>query len=484
MDDKGLIKSILSLREWQDFDCKRVLAKPGKLIETIVAFANTDGGILAIGLEDPTKAVGDARLIGINEKPENAAELLHLIKTDISPALGDIRHFEIPIMNVLGKPDKLYVFNIHKSNDVHSLRSGDTFVRRGDKTVKIGSVEITRLKYEKGSIKFEDELSGVSDLECLDQDLLQSFRKDISSIETDMWQVLKDNGLAAGKDGNRQLVKGAILLFAKNPAVILKKKCSVKISHYHGNKPSFTGEPNFVRRPLTIEGPLLYQIQQTVKYFEDVVRSSPPKLKGASFTPSFMIPAWVFQEAVANAVIHRNYAVEDDIQVRFFSNRIEVESPGTYPGHITVLNIRKERFARNPMILRVLNRFANPPNLDIGEGVNRMFEVMREANLYEPLYVPVEHSPHSVLVVLWNMQKIEYWDVVSGYLDKNGSITNVQARKITGISDTLKMSRLLKEWVEKRLIEKMGSGKRSAVYVKPGHDISKSLFSQGIENRN
>ncbi len=477
MDDKDLIKGILSLREWQGFDCKRVLAKPGKLLETIVAFANTDGGILVLGLEDIKKASGEARLIGINERLDHVAELLHLVKTDISPALGNITHFEIPIMNTLGKPDKLYVFNVHKSNDIHSLRSADTFVRRGDKTVKIGSVEITRLKYEKGSIKFEDELSSISDLECLDQNLLQSFRKDISSTETDMWQILKDNGLAAGISGNRQLVKGAVLLFAKNPAVILKKKCAVKISHYHGNEPSFTGEPNFVRRPFTIEGPLLYQIQQAVKYFEDVVRSSPPSLRGASFAPSFMIPVWAFQEAVANAVIHRNYAVEDDIQVRFFSDRIEVESPGTYPGHITVLNIRKERFARNPMILRVLNRFANPPNLDIGEGVNRMFEVMREANLYEPLYIPAEHSPHSVLVVLWNMQKIVYWDIVSDYLVKKGSITNVQARKITGISDTLKMSRLLKEWVEKRLIEKIGSGKRSTVYVKPGHDILKNLFS-------
>lgn len=477
MDDQKFVKIILGFKEWQKFDCKRALAKPGRLLETIISFANADGGILAIGLEDPAKASGEARLIGIDEKPEHVAELLHLIKTDISPALGDLRHFEISVTNVLGKPDNLYIFNIYKSNDVHSLRSGDTFVRRGDKTVKIGSVEITRLKYEKGSIKFEDELSGISDLECLDQGLLESFRKDIGSVETNVWQFLKDNGLAAGKNGNRQLVKGALLLFAKNPAVVLKKKCSIKISHYHGTEPSFTGEPNFVERPFTIEGPLFYQIQEAVKYFDDIVKSSPPKLKGASFFPSFMIPSWVFQEAVANAVIHRNYAVEDDIQVRFFSNKVEIESPGTYPGHITVANIRKERFARNPVILRVLNRFANPPNLDIGEGVNRMFEMMREANLYEPLYVPAENRPHSVLVFLWNMQKIEYWDVVSEYLDKKGSIKNVQARKITGISDTLKMSRLLKEWVDKKLIEKIGSGKRSTAYVKPGYDISNNLFS-------
>jgi ATP-dependent DNA helicase RecG len=206
-------------------------------------------------------------------------------------------------------------------------------------------------------------------------------------------------------------------------------------------------------------------------------------LSGASFNPTFLIPEWAFQEAITNAVIHRNYFVQDDIQVRFFDDRVEVESPGTYPGHITVENIRDERFARNPLILRTLNRFQTAPNLDIGEGVDRMFKVMKEKNLYEPLYFPPTIRPNTVLLLLLNIHKIEYWDTVSKYLDKNYRVTNKTAREITGVHDVLKMSRLLRGWVEKELLEKISKTKKDSYYRKPGQEVPKGLFSRGVDNR-
>jgi len=144
-----------------------------------------------------------------------------------------------------------------------------------------------------------------------------------------------------------------------------------------------------------------------------------------------MIPEWAFQEAITNAVIHRNYFVQDDIQVRIFDDHIEVESPGTYPGHITIENIQSERFARNPTILRTLNRFQSAPNLDIGEGVNRIFQIMKESNLYDPRFFPVSERPNSVLLWLYNLQRIEYWDTVLQYLVEKHRITNKIAREIT-----------------------------------------------------
>jgi len=262
------------------------------------------------------------------------------------------------------------------------------------------------------------------------------------------------------------------LLFGNNPSVLLKTKCGIKITRYCGIKPSYGEESNFAHRPFTIEGPLIYQIKKAYDYFKNLVRNSPPKLKASSFIPSFLIPTSVYQEAITNAVIHRNYSVQNDIQVIFFDDRIEIESPGTYPGQITINNIRKERYARNPMILRTLNRFNNPPNLDIGEGVDRMFKLMNENNLYEPLYFPPTVVPNNVLLYLLNLQKINYWDSVNKFLIDHLTINNKQAKIVTGISDTLKMSRLLKTWVDKRLLEMKDSGyKGSTYYCKPGTNI-------------
>lgn len=477
MNDKELTQLLLDNREWQTFECKRAAVQPIKLLEVANAFANTEGGFLVIGLGDPEKIKKENnRLIGISENFDNVSEFLKLIEKEMDPPLRLWSKFEVEIRNVSGANDKLLVVNIRKSNDVHSLKKGDTFVRKGRQNVKIGSSEIIRLKYEKGSIRFEDEQSDVSDLDVLDKFLFGQYKKDTQSESLDDWQFLKDNGLAAGGRGNYKLTKSGILLFAKNPSVAIKNKCGIKISHYYGKKPTYSGEPNFVRRPFTIEGPLLFQIEKTLEYFREVVKASPPKLSGSTFKPSLLIPEWAFQEAITNTVIHRNYFLQNDIQVRFFDDRIEVESPGTYPGHITVNNIRVERFSRNPIIQRTLNRFQSAPNLDIGEGVDRMFEIMKQNNLYEPLFVPPSSRPNSVLVVLFNMQKIEYWDTVSKYLDENYRITNGDARRITGIQDSVKMSRLLKSWVIRGLLERIDKGYRGSFYYKKvGVEVPKKL---------
>lgn len=484
MDDQKIIQILLDTQEWQTFECKRAAVQPYKLLETVVAFANTDGGFIAVGLEDPAKANRNSRLIGISENTDNVSEFLKLIEKEIDPPIRLWSKFELEITNTKKKKDKLLAVNIKKSNDVHSLKKGDTFVRRGNQNIKIGSTEIIRLKYEKGAVKFEDEPSGITLLETLDADLLTQYKKETNSESQDDWQFLKDNGLAIKRDRKFELTKAGVLLFDRNPSVELRSKCSIKITHYYGTKPTYSGEPNFVRRPFTIEGPLLYQIKQSLGYFTEAVKNSSPKLSGGVFKPSLMIPDWAFQEAVTNAVIHRNYFVENDIQIRFFDDRVEVESPGTYPGHITVGNIRSERFSRNPIILRTLNRFQSAPNLDIGEGVDRMFKVMKESNLYEPLYFPPSVRPNSVLLFLFNLQKVEYWDTVSKFIDENYRINNNEARRITGINDTLKMSRLLKTWVLKGLLEKVGIGFRGNTYYrKPGVEIPQGIpFSKGVEN--
>ncbi len=476
MDDKEIVQIFLDTQEWQTFECKRAAIEPAKLLETAVAFANTDGGYIVVGLEDPSKAQRDQRLIGISENPDNLSEFLKLIEKEIEPPLGPWNKFELDIVNVGGKPDKLFVINVKKSDDVHSLKRGDTFMRKGRQNVKIGSTEIMRLKYEKGAIKFENEKSGITALEELESALFSQYKKDTAAEGLDDWQFLKDNGLAVGQPGKFELTKAGVLLFGKNPSVTLKNKCGIKISHYYGTKASYTGKPNFVTRPFTIEGPLLKQIEQAIEYFRNVVKNSPPKLSGASFNPTFLVPEWAFQEAITNAVIHRNYFVQDDIQVRFFDDRVEIESPGTYPGHITVQNIRNERFARNPIILRTLNRFQVAPNLDIGEGVDRMFKVMKEKDLYEPIFFPPTTRPNSVLLFLLNLQKVEYWDTVSKYLDEHYRITNREARNITSITDTIKMSRFLKLWVTKGLLEKIDSKFKGGVfYKKAGVIIPKKL---------
>src|SRR3989339_534848 len=482
--DKELLDLILSTNEWQTFDCKRALIKPAKLLEAVIAFANTAGGIIALGVEDPLKAEEKNSLFGFKKNENIFSDFIKLENKNIAPPLKLFRTLEIAVVHTKKQPDKILIISVGKSDEVHSLRNGDTFVRRGDQCVKIGSQEIIRIKYEKGAIKFEDESANECSFDDLDQELVNKFKKDVSGERTETCQLFKDNGLAIKRDSAFKLTKGGVLLFAKNPSVLLKGKFGIKISHYYGNKANYSGDPNFVRRPFTIEGSLIKQIEKAMEYFKEIIYSAPPKLKNSAFKTTFKIPEWAFQEAVTNAVIHRNYSVSDDIQIRFFDNRIEIESPGGFPGHISIHNILTERCSRNPIILRTINRFSDAPNLDIGEGVNRMFRVMEDENLYSPVYFPTSLKPNTVFLILYNIEKVEAWDIVNKYLESNYRITNKIARQITDVPDTLKMTRVLKKWVEEGLLQKVGTNAKKVVYyIKPGRDIPLDLFSKRSENK-
>jgi ATP-dependent DNA helicase RecG len=77
----------------------------------------------------------------------------------------------------------------------------------------------------------------------------------------------------------------------------------------------------------------------------------------------------VVKEAIVNAAIHRDYRLNRDIFIRIFDDRIEVESPGTFPGNMTPENVgHMSSKARNPLIAQNLREFPVVPNIDAGEG--------------------------------------------------------------------------------------------------------------------
>ena len=94
--------------------------------------------------------------------------------------------------------------------------------------------------------------------------------------------------------------------------------------------------------------------------------------------------AWI--EGIVNAVVHRSYSLGGDhIRVEIFDDRVEIASPGRFPGLVRIADPRKiVRFARNPRVARVCAdlRFGQ----ELGEGIRRMFEEMRMHGLAEPLY--------------------------------------------------------------------------------------------------
>jgi len=177
---------------------------------------------------------------------------------------------------------------------------------------------------------------------------------------------------------------------------------------------------------------------------------------------SVAYPVTALHEIITNAVIHRDYSIADDIHIRIFDNRVEVVSPGTLPAHITPDNILEERFARNGVIVRLINKFPNPPNKDVGEGLNTAFRAMREMKLKPPL---VSQPGGKVKVVLRHEPLATPDELILEFLETREQITNKQAREICFIGSENQMKHIFQRMMATNLIELVpGTTRYTAAY--------------------
>jgi ATP-dependent DNA helicase RecG len=214
--------------------------------------------------------------------------------------------------------------------------------------------------------------------------------------------------------------------------------------------------------PLTIEGPAYKLIQQAVQCTISMLESMPVGTEGFE---RVSYPRESIHEIITNAVLHRDYSLNDEIHVRVFNNRIEVQSPGTLPGHVTVSNILDERFSRNPRLVRLINKYKYPPNKDVGEGLNTAFEAMRKLKLKDPI---IEQGDGSVKATLKHERLAPAEEMISNFLRATDEINNSTARKITYIGSENAVKRIFQKMIESGIIERI-----------PGRSLSKTGYRKG-----
>jgi len=154
------------------------------------------------------------------------------------------------------------------------------------------------------------------------------------------------------------------------------------------------------------------------------------KIMGVKGLTNVNYPPETIWEILVNAVIHRDYSISDDIHILVFNNRIEIKSPGRLPGYVTIENILDARFSRNSKIVRVLNKYKDPVNKDMGEGLNTAFQRMEEFRLKSPI---ISEDGNYIKVVIPHSSLASPEETVLEYLKNNPQIKNREARVITGV---------------------------------------------------
>jgi ATP-dependent DNA helicase RecG len=456
--DEAQAGLLIQIEEGQFSDVKAIAITPAKLSNTISAFANTDGGDLYIGISEQLLG-GNAKKREWSGFPDVEAANGHLQAFERAFPLG--KDFQYEFLRSPMRSGVVLHVQVCRTPGIIKATDGKPYIRRGAQNLPQDTPEqLRRLEFTKGVISFEGHPVNADPGIIINSEITNHFLDSVvPKGQPEMW--LRKQQLIV----NDMPTVGGLLLFADEPQAVLPKRCGIKVYRYQTNEETgFRDVLSFI--PITVEGCLYEQIKKAVAV--TVAEVEKTRSLGAQRLEKIKYPPETLHEIITNAVIHRDYSIADDVHVRIFDNRIEVQSPGRLPAHVTPKNILDERFARNGAIVRLLNKFPDPPNRDVGEGLNTAFDKMRELGLREPI---IEERDSDLLVTILHEPLASKEEAILKYLDENGTIMNKKAREITFLKDPDQMKRILQKMVDKGVIELVpGTRRGGAKYRKKQRD--------------
>ena len=332
------------------------------LASEIVAFANSNGGTIFIGVADDGSLLGLAMedVARVNQLISNAAS--QLVRSPLTVQTENVALENGRIVIVLTVPkgvDKPYF----DKNGVIWLKSG------ADKR-RVNSKEELRRFFQLSAQFYADELPTKAGIDKLDKLRFRDFLRDVHNREypdsdAEMIQLLQNMNLAT-EEGYLNLA--AVLMFAEQPEWTTPQFV-IKTIRYPGNEihaTDYLDTEDFT-------GPLRKVFDDALAF---IMRNLHKVQAGggvnAPGTPE--IPASVFEELLVNALVHRDYLVSAAIRLFIFDNRIEIISPGHLPNNLTVEKIRAGNSnIRNPILTSYVAKGLLPYH-GLGSGIKRALE--------------------------------------------------------------------------------------------------------------
>lgn len=372
------IEEVLAFEEMQIFDRKSVNIEPKALAIPIIAFANADGGTVAIGISDKTR-----RIEGIDYDIQKLNELLR-VPFDFCIPTVKIEIEKMPCVDYKGRENHVLLMQVEPSMQVHANQADEVFMRVGDKSKKLTFEERLQLMYDKGERFFEDKPVPEADIEDIDLVFVKGYIDRIGYSKTPIEYLKENKGFVKEKNGKVQISSAAILLFGKNPQLYFPRAQCAIYSVMKEPRNGLAAQMNVIK-DVIFEGNILKVVTDAVAYLDTQIKEKTYLGKEGLFITEEEYPKFVRQEIIVNAITHRDYSIRGtDIQIKMFDDRIVVESPGKLPGLVKTDNIRHTHFSRNPKIAEFLKAYSFVK--EYGEGVDRMYKELEAAGLQGPEY--------------------------------------------------------------------------------------------------
>ena len=330
------------------------------ILDALSAMANADGGELVVGIEDDGLATGvphsDVYLQTMCEAP-NRPDL-------VFPLL----HCECDVV-VLPEGERLLHFVVHPTCDVHRLADGRCLLRIRDANIPLSQRQIPGLEKTKHQRHTERAVVADAHLDDLDFALIADGLGN-GTVEA----LLHNLDLVVAQDGHMAPRLVALLLFGKD-VTRWQTGCGIVFEKWQDDAPVLTQE---------FYGPLAGLLPGVFAFIQKHI----PSRERFPFGAVPIYPNTVWQEAIVNAVLHRDYAVKErPISIRLFDDRMEICSPGLPPRPITANRLNRTRgfhVSRNPLLFRAW--WALGHGGDGGEGTQDMRRAMMREGLAAPVF--------------------------------------------------------------------------------------------------
>lgn len=447
------IVELIHQGENKTLELKETLPKNDSIAKTVVAFSNTSGGKLIIGVNDKREVVG------IDDK--DIFELQDRIASHIFDSCHPNILPEIYTLNIHGKI--VLVIEVSRGNLLpyylkHYGKASGVYVRLGA-TNRQASREMTdELERQRVHQSFDEQIAWDTSLDSLDITPLQSaFGKIGKTLDHAKLLSLK---LIKQEQGKDYPTHGLLILLGAYEHV------EIKCARFKGTSMAvFLDKKEYT-------GDLFSQLELTELFIKNHLRLK-AEILGLQRTQTYEIPIPAIREALVNAIVHRDYSnFGRDIKVGIYDDILNIVSPGGLPNGVTIDEVLSGRSEiRNKVVARVFKELGYIEQW--GSGLSRMHELCRVANIQEPKTKESGDFFDIEFVRPIADEKVSdtagYMPDTAGYLpeqEKNildylqthQNITSKEVEELLHVKER-RARELLKQMCEKNLLVKLGSAR-------------------------
>jgi ATP-dependent DNA helicase RecG len=434
------------------------------LAETLAALANADGGVVLLGVSPRGAVQPGADAPALRDLALEAGLLTEPPLILPSPQIMESLGAALVLVQV---PEGL--------PHVYSLK-GVYWTRSGANNRPLATSELRQLLLDRSESGYESKAAADARLADLDEGRISRYLDQVGlPPDADALQALLSRGCitrltAEGVPATEPAPTVAgLLLFGRDPQRFLRS-AEVICVRYAGE---VMGD-EFVRQD--IGGVLADQVRQAEAFVTSNMRRG-MRIRGLAREETTEYPLPVVREAIVNAIAHRDYSIRGEgIRVLMFSDRLEVYSPGRLPGHVTLANLKDERYSRNEAIVAVLSDMGYIERL--GYGIDRMIATMQEAGLPAPAF---EETSAGFRVTLRSASpdlvspaaQAQQWghsflnerqEAALAHIRQHGRVTNGDLAELYPDVHAETIRRDLADLVERNLILRIGT-KRATYYI-------------------